>query len=142
MIAGVSPHLTTALAACLGLGAGTFVATIMLLAVPVTHAERRLWHALGVDSLRRRITRRRNVAEPYHEQLTVRIARRNLWWHLLLTGLFTSQIAWAWAAQGSWWRPLAVPLVIFCIAYLAGSLVQRQKIAIVQQRRRRSARRD
>jgi len=78
------------------------------------------------------------VNEPLHPQLTVRFARRNLVWHLVLTGLFSSQVAWALVSEGRWWRPLTVPLVIFCIGYFAGSLVQRQKIAIVRLRQNRA----
>lgn len=80
--------------------------------------------------------------EPYHRELTVQIARRNLFWHILLTGLFVTQIAWGLVSEGAWWRPLTVPLVIPCIGYFAGSLVQRQKMAIVylrQQRERHDA---
>ena len=108
--------------------------TVGLLVIPVTPRELGLWRYLRVRSLRRWITRRRSVNEPFHVQLTVEMARRNLMWHLLLTGLFCSQIAWALLSGGSWWRPLTVPLAVFCIGYFAGSLVQRQKIAIAYAR--------
>ena len=51
-----------------------------------------------------------------------------------MTGLFCTQLAWAVASEGSWWRVLTPSLAVFSIAYLAGSLVQRQKIAIARLR--------
>lgn len=43
----------------------------------------------------------------------------------------------ALVAPVAWWRALAGPLVIPCLAWCVGSLVQRQMIAIVQLRLRR-----
>lgn len=129
--------MTRLLTVSLWLSMGLFATTVGLLAAPATHAELGLWRRLRIRSLRRWISRRRNGDEPYDPKLTVQTARTNLLWHLLLTGLFSTQIAWALVSEGSWWRPLAVPLVVFCIGYFAGSLVQRQKIAIVRLRQGR-----
>jgi hypothetical protein len=131
--------MSEVLTVCFWVSVFCFALTAGLLVVPVTPRELRLWRNLRVRSLRRRITRRRSVNEPYHVELTVKIARRNLVWHLFLTGLFCSQIAWAVLSEGRWWRPFTIPLAIFCIGYFAGSLVQRQKIAIVRARRNRAS---
>jgi hypothetical protein len=52
----------------------------------------------------------------------------------MLTGVFSSQLAWALASKGAWWRPLTLPLVMFSAGYFLGSLVQRQKIAVLRLR--------
>jgi hypothetical protein len=85
------------------------------------------------------ISKRRRVNEPLHPQLTIKIARRNLVWHVILTGLFSTQIAWGLAYETRWWAPLTVPLVIFNVGYFIGSVVQRQKIVIVRLRQGRIA---
>ena len=130
--------MTYLLAACAA-GALVMVAvTGLLLFVPVSRWELRVWRGLRVRRLRRWLTRTRRVNEPLHPETTVRIAVRNLQWHLLLTALFCWQLAVAAMLESAWWRPLALVLVVPCAAYLAGSLVQRQKIAVTRLRSRGS----
>jgi len=124
--------MTSLLATCYWLAMGLSVATGLLLLVPPARVELRLWRRLRVQSLRRWLTRKRRVDEPLEPQITRRIARRNLLWHLVLTGLFASQLLAAAHSEGRWWRPLAAPLIVPCIAYFAGSLVQRQKLALLR----------
>lgn len=126
--------MTEFLKVCLWASVCLFAGTIGLLTVPITHRELKLWRSLRISSLRRWVSQREPANEPLDSQRTVRIARRNLVWHLILTGLFCFQIGWAVASPGRWWRPLTTPLVVFCIGYFAGSLVQRQKVAIVRLR--------
>ncbi len=126
--------VTAILVASCSLSALLMIATIALLTVPVVPAELALWHSLHVEGLRRWITKRRGVQEPLNTRGTVQIARRNLLWHLTLTFLFFTQLGIAAGSAGSWWRPLAPVLVIPCVAYFAGSIVQRQKIAVVRLR--------
>lgn len=128
------------LTVCLWLSVCLFAATISLLTVPITHRELGLWRSLRIRSLRRWVSQRRPANEPLHSQRTLNIARRNLVWHLILTGLFSFQIAWAVASPGRWWGPFTAPLVIFSIGYFAGSLVQREKIAIARLRQNRGSR--
>ena len=105
--------------------------TILLVVIPVGRWELRVWHRLRVAQFRRWLTRSRHVREPLHPDRTVRIARRNLQWHIVLTALFSFQLGVAAAAKDAWWRPLALLLVVPCVAYMLGSLVQRQKVAII-----------
>jgi len=127
--------MTKPLIVCLILSALLIAATIALLATRVMPVELDLWRFLRIRSLRRWITKRRGVHEPLEEERTVQIARKNIVWHLVLTVVFFTQIASALVSEGSWWRPLAVILVIPCLAYFVGSLVQRQKIAIIETRK-------
>ncbi len=108
--------------------------TAVFVLVPTAGSEHRIWHRLKVARVRRWLTRRRSVSEPYQAEATMRIARRNLWWHLVMTALFTSQLAIAAGSPRAWWRPGALILIVPCLAYLLGSVVQRQKIAIIRSR--------
>ncbi len=123
--------MTAALTTCFAAAALLTLATAVLLLLPVTRRELRLWHRLRTGALRRRLTGRARVPEPLDPLETPRRARRNLLWHLVMTGLFAGQLAVSISAHGRWWRPLALPLVVPCLAYFAGSLVQRQKIAVL-----------
>lgn len=130
-----SPPMTLVLAASAWLSAFLVVVTIALLAVPTTPAELALWRRLRTARVRRWLTRRRHLSEPLDAETTPQVARKNLRWHLALTTLFSAQLAIAAASERAWWRPLALLLVLPSIAYFAGSLVQRQKVAILRSRR-------
>jgi hypothetical protein len=129
-------YMTQLLFVCLILAGLAFVGTVVLLFVPVFPAELQFWHFLRIQSLRGWITRSRDVNQPLHKDRTLTLARMNLWWHLILTGLFCGLIGRAISADAWWLRVPAVLLVIPSIAYFLGSLVQRQKIAILQLRMR------
>jgi hypothetical protein len=116
------------------LSATLVVVTIALLAVPTTPAELALWRRLRTQSVRRWLTRRRSLSEPLNTVSTPQVARKNLLWHLVLTALFSTQLAIAAASPGAWWRPLAALMVLPSLAYFVGSLVQRQKVAILHSR--------
>jgi len=124
----------TVLAACFAMAAVLTIGTGLLLLAPTTSAELRIWRRVRVSSLRRWLTRTRHVEEPLDSDVTTRIARRNLYWHLVLTGLFAVQLGIALGSVGAWWRPFAAVLVVPCLAYFLGSVVQRQKIAVIQMR--------
>ena len=133
--------MTLLLTVCAWLSATLAVVTIALLAVPTTPSELALWRRLRTQSVRKWLTRRRGLAEPLHAVFTPQVARKNLLWHLVLTALFSTQLAIAAASKGAWWRPLAALLVLPCVAYFVGSLVQRQKVAILHSRSVRARRR-
>jgi hypothetical protein len=116
------------------LSATLVAVTIALLAVPTTTAELPLWRRLGTQAVRRWLTRRRSLAEPLNPVSAPQVARKNLLWHLVLSALFSTQLAIAAASEGAWWRPLAGLLVLPSVAYFVGSLVQRQKLAILHSR--------
>ncbi len=132
--------MTLVLTACACLSAALVVATIVLLAVPPTPTELALWRRLRTQSVRRWLTRRRGLTEPLNPASTPQVARKNLLWHLVLTVLFSTQLAIAAASVGAWWRPLAALLFLPSVAYFVGSLVQRQKVAILHSRGLRARR--
>jgi hypothetical protein len=126
--------MTEVLTVCLFVLAVAAIGTFALLAIPVKEAELSLWHRLRVQRMRRWMTRRRNVKQPLHSVQTPNDARTNLLWHLVLTCLFCGIVARALMLDSWWVRALASLLTIPSIAYLLGSVVQRQKIAIVKVR--------
>ena len=129
--------MTTALAACLLIQLGACVATAVLVIAPPTRSEVAVWRFARVQVVRRWITRRRRVTDRLHATDTTRGARRNLLWHLCLTGVFAFLAGGAVAKPDDIWSGvLALLLVAPGVAYLVGSLVQRQKIATIAERRR------
>jgi hypothetical protein len=77
------------------------------------------------------MTRWRDPGERPERRRTARIARRNLLWHLFLPyylGYLMLQALWN---SKLWFRSLSAILVLPSAAYLAGSIVQRHKIAIL-----------
>jgi hypothetical protein len=120
---------------CLTLSALLTAATVVLLTAHVRPWELKLWHRLQVQALRRWVTKRRSVNQPLDEKRTVEIARKNLLWHLVLTFTFATQIARSVESGDLWWCIFGGLLILPCLAYFAGSPVQRQKIAIIQLRK-------
>jgi hypothetical protein len=108
--------------------------TLALAAIPVVPGELELWRVLRIQVIRRWITKRRRVNQPLHNVKTMGIARTNIRWHLLLTFLFLGLLARALWSGSEWWSALAGLLIVPSLAYFVGSLVQRQKIAIMHLR--------
>lgn len=123
---------------CLAFVAVNIATTVALLIAPVGSWEIALWHSLRIHSLRKWITRKRNVHEPFQEVFGV--ARKNLLWHLLLTCLFCFLVGRALGTDRWWLQVPAALLVIPSAFYLLGSFIQRQKIAIIRTRQRQTGR--
>jgi hypothetical protein len=119
------------LAVCLAVLVAAAVGTLALMVIPITRGELRLWHSLGVRRVRRWITSTRRVRQPLHNDRTRRIARANLRWHFVLTCLFCFMVARALRLGHEWLQITAGLLTIPALAYLLGSVVQRQTLAIV-----------
>jgi hypothetical protein len=130
--------MTEVLLGCLILSSFFVAGTLALLVIPVRPGELRLWGVLRTRVLRRWITKRRSVNQPLQGVRTLLIARTNLRWHLILTAVFVGLIARAALDESCWWRPIAILMTIPAVAYFLGSLMQRQKIAIIELRTRRS----
>lgn len=110
------------------------VVSVALWALPIRLNELTWWGAIGLGSMRKRLTGRLRKPEPYDREQTAQIARRNIVWHIVMTSALLIQAIAAsnYAASWRWWAGLlsAVPAV----AWLIGSLVQRHKLALVTQR--------
>ncbi|MBV8517818.1 MAG: hypothetical protein JO197_10505 [Acidobacteria bacterium] len=118
------------------IGALLTLANVPLLIVPASAAEQRLWRRLGVQHLRRRITRRRDPRQPHREGRTLAVARRNIVWHLVLSGVFTAEMLQPFLVRVPF-HLAAVALLCGCVAYLTGSILQRQKIVVARNERAR-----
>ena len=95
-----------------------------------------MWRRLGIGSLRRSLTRRRNPGQRHRDGNTIAVARANIVWHVFLGLLLASLILHpqlrAWPL-----RAARYALVAGCVAYFLGSIVQRQKIVIAANERSR-----
>lgn len=115
------------------------LANLPLLLLPPTPAEQRLWRRLDVQRLRRWITRRRNPGQRHRDGTTEQTARTNILWHAALGVILAGLILHPSLSSGPL-RVIRYFLLLGCIAYFAGSLVQRQKLVIsANQRRRKGA---
>lgn len=112
------------------------LANLPLLWLPPRRGERRWWRRSGLRRVRRWVTRRRDPGHRHHDGATVAVARRNIIWHSVLGAVFAMLTQHPWLRAG-WPRHLRYALVAACAAYLLGSLVQRQKIVIAADERRR-----
>lgn len=105
--------------------------TLVLIFLPISRQELKLWRGLRINKARRHMTKRRKLDQPFDRDETPRLAWKNLHWHLILTTLFTYQVGTIVWTGSRILQPAAFLLTIFCVAYLVGSLVQRQKVAII-----------
>jgi hypothetical protein len=112
------------------------LANVPLLFIRPTRAEQHMWRRLGVHSLRRWITARRNPGHQHRDGRTIRVATTNIRWHVVLGLVFASLILHpqlrAWPL-----RAVRYALLAGCVAYFIGSVVQRQKIVIAANERSR-----
>lgn len=116
------------------------LATLAIMFVPQVVGEDKLWRSLGTNSLRRFLTKRLKTPQRFSDGQTESIAVRNLRWHLVLTFAL-----WVQTLLGTRSPSLAVQLLgIFymlpAIGWLLGSIVQRQKIAVLRRLHGRHAR--
>lgn len=123
--------LSVILAFCFCLDVLFALANVALIYVPVFSRELLLWRQLNVNRWRHWITWWRDPGEPLEMRRTMQIARGNLLWHLFLTALFGLMTLWALIDSEVWLRSLSTMLILPAAAYLAASIVQRQKFAIV-----------
>jgi hypothetical protein len=123
--------------ACLVLSLLCLSGTIVFIILPIVPGEMKLWNFLRIQKLRHWITKRRTVNEPLKEGKTVDRVRRNLLWHLILTFVFITEITISLYPMNIWLSPFALFFTASSLAYLLGSIVQRQKIAIIENRNNR-----
>jgi Na+/H+ antiporter NhaD/arsenite permease-like protein len=109
------------------------LANLPLLWMRPSHGEQRLWRRLGVQRLRRSITRRRDPKQRDRAGATIETARTNIRWHVVLGLVFAALVL---HPQLRTWplRVFRYALLTGCIAYFVGSVVQRQKIVIASNR--------
>ena len=98
--------------------------------LPPFQAELRLWRRLNLQGLRRRLSKRRRVDQPLSAH-TVAIARRNIAWHVAMSLVMAILALQALQSRVIVFRCFALFAVVPCIAWLVGSAVQRQKIAVI-----------
>ena len=110
-----------------GLALALAIANLPLLVLKPSRREQRLWRRIGIQHVRRWITRRRNPGYRHHEGRTAEISRRNIVWHAALGLILGSLILHPMWRTGPF-RAVRYALFVACVAYFVGSLVQRQKI--------------
>jgi hypothetical protein len=107
-------------------------ANLALLSLPTRRAELRFWRRLKIQHLRRQLTKKSKVHQPLSFE-TASTARKNVAWHVALTAVML--VAALNASKWSGVVPAALQAltVLPTIAWFIGSLVQRQKLVLVNQ---------
>jgi hypothetical protein len=107
---------------------------VPLLLLKPSAAEQRLWRRLHVRRARRRLTRKRGAGEIHTHATIVAVATRNIAWHLVLS-LLISLLMLHPALRTFEYRGAVYAFALLgCIAYVVGSVVQRQKIVVIANR--------
>jgi hypothetical protein len=105
-----------------------------LLILPVKRREQRIWRRLNVQAVRRRLTTDRTGHESHRGGAIAETARRNIRWHLVLTVILAATLLHPRVAAFQYRGLVYGFAVAGSIAYVIGSIVQRQKIAILTNR--------
>lgn len=109
-------------------------ANLPLLVLRPSLREQRLWRRMGIQRVRRWISRRRHPGYKHRDGRTPEVARTNILWHLALSVILSWLIFHPMIRTGPL-RLCRYLLVLACVAYFIGSLVQRQKIVIATMQR-------
>ncbi len=113
------------------------VVSIGLLYLPVTKTEQYFWTILRIRKLRHWVTKE-NTQKWNSENGDldiVQISRRNIKWHILLTFVFTSLILQGQLVNNVLGL-LSHLLLIPILGYFIGSIIQRQKIVLITNRKK------
>ena len=125
--------ITTLLQFCLVLRWVVVLANLAILAIPPVRGELAIWRNLRINLLRHRLTRQRRLPAPLVPPITYRKAKASVFSHACMACALFFPIADAARLPAAWWRTLIVVFLTVCnLALLAGSFVQRQKMAILR----------
>ena len=108
------------------------LATLAIMFVPPLVGEVGLWRRLGAGNLRRFLSKRLTTPQPFSVGPTEHVAVRNIRWHLVLTFALLVQTLLATVSPSLTLQLLGIFYVLPAIGWLLGSIVQRQKIALIR----------
>jgi hypothetical protein len=127
-MSGIFPFYVAAFCALLAL------VNVPLLVMRPTVAEQRLWRRFRVQKARRWLTRARGAGEGHGREQIVAVAKRNILWHLVLTFVIALLVLHPTLTSLRYRGAVYAFAVAGCLAYVAGSVVQRQKIVVLANR--------
>ncbi|HYC91975.1 MAG TPA: hypothetical protein VEO54_22375 [Thermoanaerobaculia bacterium] len=108
---------------------------VPLLVMRPSVAEQRLWRRFRVQQARRWLTRARDAGKGHGREGIVAVAKRNILWHLVLTLVIALLVLHPALTSLRYRGAVYAFAVAGCLAYVAGSVVQRQKIVVLANRR-------
>jgi hypothetical protein len=118
---------------------GVFIGliSILLIFLPSTQTEQHFWTILKIRELRHWVTK--NKTERWNlkknEYSLIEISRKNIVWHLILTFIFSFLMLRAQYTNNIL-QPISHFLLVPILAYFLGSIIQRQKIVILINRKK------
>jgi len=109
------------------------IISIPLIYLPVTEMEQKLWQKLNIRMLRHWVTRR--GTEKWAQKGTIHNvierSRKNIAWHGIITFAFCFLIVRAQFIDNVLIQYSSQLLLLPSIAYLFGSIIQRQKMVVI-----------
>jgi hypothetical protein len=110
------------------------ISNLALLCLPVSRHELKLWRRFKLQRLRRRLTAKSKVHQPLDSE-TVSRSKKNIVWHIALTAVMLIVTLRLVSQPGAISKLMQMLTVVASIGWFFGSLVQRQKIALLNQMR-------
>lgn len=113
------------------------IASIGLLFLPVTKTEQNFWSLLHIRKLRHWVTKKKTQKwnQKNGDLDIIQISKKNIKWHILLTFIF-SFLMFQGQLIDNILGVLSNLLLIPIFAYFIGSIIQRQKIVLITNRKR------
>lgn len=113
------------------------ISSFPLIYLPITEKEQKLWQKLNIRLLRHWVTKKgtERWAQKSSVQNVIGTARKNIAWHGIMTFVFCTLIAQAQFAQNILVQFGSYLFLLPSIAYFFGSVVQRQKLVIIINRK-------
>ena len=114
------------------------ITSIILISLPETRIEQKLWNKLNIKKIRYWVTKRnteKSNTNNYDKSLLDR-SRKNIVWHITITFVFTFFIFRAHYFNNEIIQYLSFLLFLPILTYFIGTIVQRQKIVILKLRKK------
>ncbi len=114
------------------------IISIPLICLPVTEIEQKFWQKLNIRMLRHWVTKRgtEKWAQKGTIQNVIERSRKNIAWHGIITFTFCFLIVRAQFIDNVFIQYSSQLLLLPSIAYLFGSIIQRQKLVIIMIRKK------
>ncbi len=110
------------------------ISSVILIYLPVTRIEQKLWTKLDIRKIRYWVTKKNTEKSNKNkdEKSLLERSRSNIIWHVVITLLFIFLIIRAHSVENEIIQYISLVLLIPILAYFIGSLIQRQKMVILK----------
>ena len=110
--------------------------SIMIIFLPATQIEQNLWSILRIRKLHHWVTKHKTVKSSFKKDdyNLIEISQRNVVWHVILTFIF-SLLMFRAQYTNDIVQSISHILLVPILAFFPGSIIQRQKIVVLMNRK-------